>query len=141
MLTKNFEQIKVSTNMAGCIRVDKIRLRGSLALLWCERLDVTLLSKSPGHINTLVKWSDKMFQLTKFYGNPDPGLKEHSWTLLKRLQQNFGSWFVCRDFNEIAFAIEKIGGGCRSYWQMALFRETLDACELCCIPYRGYKFT
>lgn len=94
-------------------------------------MDVTLLSKSPDHIDTMVKFFyNKTLHFTRFYGNLKANLKELSWTFPKRLNQRSTSWFVCRDFNEIKYSTKKIGKGFHSIRQMVAFREVLNVCEL-----------
>lgn len=78
--------------MTECIGVDKTRLGGGLTLLWKDGLTLTLISKSPNHIDTLLSLSNNnFFHFIGFYGNLNAAIREHSWTLLKRLKQAFAS--------------------------------------------------
>lgn len=98
--------------MTRCIGVNKEGMGGGLALLWKEGVTVTLLSLSISHIDVMINFSNgKNFHFTGFYGNPNASKRMHSWELLRRLASPISvSWLICGDFNEIAYANEKLGG-------------------------------
>lgn len=56
---------------------------GGLCLFWKLTMDVSLLSYSRFHIDTIVTSSqNKKWRLTCFYGLPNSSQKIHGWTLL-----------------------------------------------------------
>ncbi|CAL8992084.1 unnamed protein product [Prunus brigantina] len=74
--------------------LDEKEGRGGLALLWQHGVEVSILSSSPGHIDSILKGVDmETFCFTRFYGNPEMRLRWHSWDLLRRIAGTVqGSW-------------------------------------------------
>lgn len=116
--------------MIGCLRVYRKGIEGGLVLLWNERVTVTFLSLSVGHINAMIQFSnEKNFYFTGFYGNPNVAKRMHFWEILKRLASPISvPWLICGNFNEIVCANEKLGGNQRS--QLYAFKEVLNFCSL-----------
>nr|POE58486.1 hypothetical protein CFP56_29548 [Quercus suber] len=70
------------------------------------------------------------------------GKRGESWRLLEHLSGRLNlPWVVMRDFNEIMFAGEKLGGNPRPKWQMNQFCEVLNRCHLRDLGYIGSDFT
>ncbi|CAL8992515.1 unnamed protein product [Prunus brigantina] len=129
--------------MMGCFSVGREGRAGGLALLWQHRVDVSILSYSPGHIDAILKGVDmETFRFTGFYGNPEMRLRRHSWDLLRHIAGSVqGPWIVGGDFNEILEAHEYFGRRFRPMSQMRAFQEALEECGLATIRFQGYKFT
>ncbi|KAH9782560.1 reverse transcriptase domain-containing protein [Citrus sinensis] len=79
---------------------------------------------------------------TRVYGHPEMGQKQHTWTLLRRLEGLSPSpWLCFGDFNEILHPHEKSGGNERNVNSINNFRQALRDCELADVGYKGYPFT
>ncbi|KAH6757435.1 hypothetical protein C2S52_023432 [Perilla frutescens var. hirtella] len=94
--------------------VDSVGASGGLLLIWKTPLDVMIKSYSQGHTDCTVRWQDKFWQFTGFYGNPDCSLRTSSWDLIRKLARGTLMdqlpWLVGGDFNEILLCREKQGG-------------------------------
>lgn len=83
---------------------------GGLALLWFNDMNLEI----KGFSNTI----SMQLSLTCMTVSPEDSRK-----LLSYLNNQFSlPWFCCRDFNEILFVNEKVGGSQRSQHQMEGFR-------------------
>lgn len=102
---KFLELLRIRLGFGLKLVVDCVGKSGGLCLFRYEGIDVSLLSYSHYHIDTLVvSGNDKKWRLTGFYGNPVGDQRIHGWTLLKRLASMFcWSWIVGGDFNEILY--------------------------------------
>ncbi|KAH9800659.1 hypothetical protein KPL71_000753 [Citrus sinensis] len=123
--------------------VDRNGMGGGLALFWNSGVDVTIKSYSSHHIYAIVQnHSDKIWRCTRVYGHAEASQKHHTWTLLKRLPELYSySWCCFGNFNEILDFHEKLGGHERSVNMVADFRETIKACDLMDMSYKGHKYT
>ncbi|XP_073139036.1 uncharacterized protein [Henckelia pumila] len=78
---------------------------------------------------SFIKHSEKHWRFTGFYGNPEPGSRNISWELFRRLHGNHElrelPWLVGGDFNEICYDREKFGGNMRPMHQTKEFRDVL----------------
>ena len=62
--------------------VDRVGNSGGLCLFWKEGIDVSLLSYSRFHIDTIVEsHNDMKWRLTGFYRHPCAAQRLHGWTL------------------------------------------------------------
>ncbi|KAH9648147.1 reverse transcriptase domain-containing protein [Citrus sinensis] len=83
-----------------------------------------------------------MWKCTGIYGHPEAGQKQHTWCLLKRLADHFlYPWCCFGDFNEILYLHEKLRGNDRNLNAVTDFRDTIQACNLVDMGYKGYQFT
>ncbi|KAH9792802.1 reverse transcriptase domain-containing protein [Citrus sinensis] len=116
---------------------------GGLALFWSSGVNVSIKSFSSHHIDAVVQNpGGQMWRCTGIYGHPEAGQKQHTWCLLKRLADLFPyPWCCFGDFNEILYLHEKSGGNERNLNAVAEFRETIQACNLVDMGYKGYQFT
>ena len=94
------------------------------------------------HIDAIInKNKENEWRFTSFYGEPDTQKRIESWDLLRNLNQKFRvPWLCSGNFNELVRNEEKLGGN-RSYNQMQLFRDAIDACGFIDLGYTGSKFT
>lgn len=118
---------------------------GGLCLLWKDPFEVDITSYSPGHIDCLVKHDDYCWHFTGFYGNPDASLRNSSWTLMRRLADMHEyltvPCLIGRDFNEICYDSEKLGGNKRPASQMEAFWNMINDCNLQSLHSEGDLFT
>lgn len=67
---------------AGCFSVGRVGLSGGLALLWQHRVDITIHSSSPSHIDAIIgDLEPTAFRFTSFYGNTYMRLRMGSVTM------------------------------------------------------------
>lgn len=77
-----------------------------------------------------------------FYKSPYSNQRSDSWDLLKRLGRDWGFlWLVCRDFNEVLYAFEKVRGLSRDEHKLKEFRDTLNDYNLMDVGYNSRWFT
>ncbi|KAK1356400.1 putative endonuclease/exonuclease/phosphatase [Heracleum sosnowskyi] len=138
-----FENMKRALGFSNGIGVSRKGLSGGLALLWKEDVIVSLRSYSMTHIDAFVSGLNiPPWRFIGFYGNPDSGLRVHSWNLLKKLCFAIeGSWLCCGDFNQILRHFEKKGGKEAPSYLMNNFRETVEICNLKEIRVEGSTYT
>ncbi|KAK3200780.1 hypothetical protein Dsin_024195 [Dipteronia sinensis] len=119
--------------------VDSVGRSCGLCLLWSTDVVVELSSFSPAHIDVCVKNQRiQWWRLTRFYSNPDPAQRFHSWNLLKRLAGMSNLPWVCLgDFSEIMEDSKKLCGQTRDLRCMLNFREIMESCELEDMGYSG----
>ncbi|TXG63278.1 hypothetical protein EZV62_010272 [Acer yangbiense] len=101
-------------------------------LLWRKDLMVSILSFSEGHIDDIILMEDGFqWRFSGFYGDPSPGKRVFSWSLLRRLRVTDSLPWVCGgDFNELLCSNEKLGGLEKSISGMIRFRQVIDDCDL-----------
>ncbi|KAI9197725.1 hypothetical protein LWI28_003233 [Acer negundo] len=123
--------------------VDCISSGGGLMLFWKGCIKVTVKSYTKGHIDAVIKDKGGMvWRFTDSYGDPDHSLRNHSWTLLRRLGgMSRLPWLVAGDFNKILSWEEKQGGLVKSNEVMSAFREVVDECSLIDKGFKGNMFT
>ncbi|MBA0556227.1 hypothetical protein Golob_026343, partial [Gossypium lobatum] len=69
----------VEYQMAGCLAVNSEGQSGGLALLWKDRVDVSIQNYSRHHMDLLVRMENhNSTRFTGFYGHEDPNLRERS---------------------------------------------------------------
>ena len=123
--------------------VDRMSLGGGLALFWSSGVNVSIKSFNFHYIDVVAQNpGGKVWRCTEIYGHSEAGQKQHTWSLLKRLAGLFSYLWCCfGEFNEILCLHEKSGGNDRTLNMVADFRETVQACNLVDMGYKGYQFT
>ncbi|KAK2649085.1 hypothetical protein Ddye_016574 [Dipteronia dyeriana] len=121
----HMDTLRLKFGFLGKLVVDRVGRNGGLCLFWTDKVDISLLSYSRFHINVRVVSSrDRVWCFIGHYGNPDSSQRHHTWTLLKRMHENFSLRSVCGgDFNEILCLEEKMRGVQRHSSLMDDFRE------------------
>ncbi|PPR84063.1 hypothetical protein GOBAR_AA36648 [Gossypium barbadense] len=101
---------------------------GGLALMWRDGINVSILSFSKHHIDSMVKLeNNKNIRVTRFYGHANPNLRSSSWDILRRVGDSVREdGCVGGEFNAILNDVEKEGDhkGVRTY--MNDFKEVMD---------------
>ncbi|XP_058726319.1 uncharacterized protein LOC131597652 [Vicia villosa] len=87
--------------------------------------------------NDGVEW-----RLTAIYASSFEQKRKLMWDALKSIatSENF-PWLAAGDFNDIAYATEKRGGGCVSSRKCNTFRNNTEECNLSDMGSSGPKFT
>lgn len=85
--SSKMEKIKRILAYDYCFTVDSIGLRGGLALLWNQNLDLSITSYSLWHINAHISLSipQRSCLITSFYEHPETTKRSGSWSLLNCL--------------------------------------------------------
>ena len=126
----------------GMLVVPSVHIRGGLALLWKEDVELHVKTYSPHHIDALIKGENSVWRFTGFYGWLEEQRKRDSWQLLKHLHaRSLHPWLCCGDFNEILSMEEKQGRLPRPLRPTLDFREALLFYGLANLGYRGNIFT
>lgn len=143
MTTQKATSLKFKLSFQNCFSVPRSGMSGGLLLLWNSDANVEILSFSKAHIDILFscliypKW-----RFTDFYGEPNPSLRNQSWTLLKRLASAINyPWLLGGDFNKIMTHLEKKGVPLKRDQALLDFCETFDNCNLTDLGWKGYKYT
>ncbi len=139
-----FLRIKLGFDFAFAVERAKPGGGGGLLLLWQSTITLDLLSFSSAHIDTRLRpiGGGPQIRFTGFYGHPITSRRGESWALLQQLASQFSMPWICiGDFNEMLTAAEKRGRLSRSESQMQKFRDTLGACELRDLGFRGSPYT
>ncbi|KAK3218381.1 hypothetical protein Dsin_012351 [Dipteronia sinensis] len=137
------ERLRVKLGFDAKLVVNRECNSGGLGIFWNSVIEVSLLSYSCFHIDTVVtSHNNKRWRLTGFYGNPNTSQRIHGWTLLRRFVGMASyPWLVGEEFNEILFMSEKMGGVSRQEVLMDNFRDVLEDCGLRDLGYFGPRFT
>ena len=139
---QRLEDLRVKLGCVGKLVVERVGRSGGLALLWTDKVDISLLSYSRFHIDVAIAGLGKNWRFTGFYGHPESSQRIHSWTLLRRLcSLSSLPWLCGGDFNEILQSSEKLGGLPRPTYLMQNFRNAIDDCGLSGIQFKGPHFT
>ncbi|KAK3223533.1 hypothetical protein Dsin_010558 [Dipteronia sinensis] len=95
------------------------------------------------HIDASIQLDDGFrWRFSGFYGDPSPGKRALSWTLLGRLRSVDSLPWVCGgDFNDILCMNEKLGGSDKSLSGMVRFRQAVDDCDLVDLGFAGPRLT
>jgi hypothetical protein len=137
-------QIKYKLGFHNVFVVDCVGKSGGLALLWSEDAEVEIQNYSRQHINAKIALvaSEPAWKFTGFYGHPDVGKRQETWSLLRCLKNlDPEPWLCVGDFNEILHLSEKYGGGRKPQRAMDVFKATLEFCELHDMGFKGPKYT
>ncbi|KAK3187899.1 hypothetical protein Dsin_027460 [Dipteronia sinensis] len=137
------EKWRVKLGFSSKLVVNSVGNSGRLCLFWSDTVVVELLSFSLAHIDVKVRsGGDRYWRFTGFYGHLDHDQMVHSWTILRRIAGMLEWLWVCiRDFNEILYDFEKLGGLQKNQRHVAAFREALEDCDLDDMVFIGPKFT
>ncbi|KAH9685373.1 reverse transcriptase domain-containing protein [Citrus sinensis] len=132
-----------SFNFENRFVVDRNGMGGGLALFWSSDVNVTIKSYSSHHIDAIVQnQNGKIWRCTGIYGHAEASQKHHTWALLNRLAELYSyTWCCLGDFNEILYSHEKLGGNDRSSNMMLEFKESIRACNLMDMGFKGHKYT
>ncbi|BFG30761.1 hypothetical protein CerSpe_170350 [Prunus speciosa] len=138
------EIIKFRLGFSKMFVVPSRGFSGGLCQLWRDDVDLSILSYSFNHIDTVCdnfgiegKW-----RLTGFYGCPQSADRSSSWNLLSTLGQQVSLPWICfGNFNEILSVNEKRGGLVRANRLMEAFQSVLSNCELSDLGFVGCPFT
>ncbi|KAK6132366.1 hypothetical protein DH2020_033887 [Rehmannia glutinosa] len=135
------ENLKQSFNFFG-FSVDARGHSGGLALLWSKDIVVSLRGYSDRYIDVDTELHNHSFRFTGVYGQPAVSLRRQSWQDFLNLQSSPEiPWVMCGDFNEVLCQDEFQGSQPRAYWQMNLFRDTLNSLNMFDLGFEGNQFT
>ncbi|MBA0742220.1 hypothetical protein Gogos_015299 [Gossypium gossypioides] len=126
------ESIWVKCQMAGCLGFDPEGRKGGLAIMWKDKIEVTIQNNCSHHIDSLVKLDDSTsLRFTGFYGFAKLNLHGHSWDLLKSIGESVSKdWIVGGVFNAILNDSEKFEGRRKSRVDMEDFQRTIEELAL-----------
>ncbi|XP_058760707.1 uncharacterized protein LOC131634042 [Vicia villosa] len=117
------------------------------ALVWPGRkkdgMDVQFLSKENQFIHSRIKdQSDKEWLFTAIYASPNNDNRKIMLEDIRRIAEDVkGPRLLARDFNDIAYNIDKKGGTLTSSSKCKLFRDRINECNLLHMETVGLKFT
>ncbi|KAA3482121.1 reverse transcriptase [Gossypium australe] len=125
-------RISSMCRMEGCLAVSAEGKSGGLALMWRERVKVTIQNYAKYHVDSLISLDDGgVLRFTGFYGQADPNLRKQSWDMLRRVKSTVREgWIVVGDFNAILNDAEKEGGRRKPKNSMDEFSELLEELAL-----------
>ncbi|XP_019163494.1 PREDICTED: uncharacterized protein LOC109159838 [Ipomoea nil] len=137
------ERLRVKLGFEGCFKVDSVRRKGGLCLLWRRNNCARLLNYSQNHIDLEVSLPNgRPWRLTCFYGYPNRDRRRASWDFLRSLKGASDlPWVVLGDFNDILMQSEKRGRLPHPNGLLEGFGDALDDCGLMTLPMVGYPFT
>jgi hypothetical protein len=106
-------------------------------------MQLTLRNFSKYHIDMVVEEQGKdPWRLTVWYGEANRSLRYKTWDMMRYLKADSDLPCCCiGDFNEVLRREEQMGPNEREMAQINLFREVVDACQLCDIGYVGLDWT
>lgn len=140
-----FDSRKFSFEFSSCLVVDCDGQSGGLAILWKKEIQFGVLgfSKMLVHRRFGIGPSNPSEWYFKgFYDCPDLAGRRDFWALIRSL--NPGE--VCRGWwvgilTKFSRNGEKSGGRMKPEWQLDMFRETLDVCDMRDLGFLGCSFT
>ncbi|XP_075649855.1 uncharacterized protein LOC142620359 [Castanea sativa] len=136
------QRLKRKLDFQQGFNVPRVGLRGGLALLWRDNVEIDVQTSSPHHIDALINQNGVVWRFTRFYGHPETSKREEFWELMRQLHVSHSlPWLLIGDFNEILHSDEYWGSGSRPFHQIAEFTRVVDDCSLIDLGYRGPKFT
>jgi hypothetical protein len=142
MNSKAIDRLKWSLGFRHGVAVDSKEKSGDLALLWRDRVEVTVRPWCQYYIDAKIKWGDTEWRFTGIYGEPRKELRQKTWDVLRYLRgQDSLPWLYAGDYNEIIRSDEQVGGNAQSAAQMERFRGCLADYGLADLGFSGYKFT
>ncbi|XP_058746996.1 uncharacterized protein LOC131619982 [Vicia villosa] len=127
------------------LHVDNVGFSGGILVASKEEnIKVSLISSGDQYIH--LQAHNKNGQEWVFivvYASPNEGKRKILWENLKNIANanNNNPWLVAGDFNDIAFANEKKGGGLASAKKCGIFRDNMDMCNLSDLGANGPRFT
>ena len=140
----NIEGIAESLPFNSYETVEPVGYTGGILILWNEGLhSFTPITKEPRAIHGIIQVSNENpFFISALYANTKFKGRSEMWENLCETSKSVSlPWLVVGDFNEIAYAHEKIGGNKPKDYKMRLYREKMDDCNLSDLGYIGSKFT
>ncbi|KAK6131702.1 hypothetical protein DH2020_034499 [Rehmannia glutinosa] len=136
-----FEKLKNSLGMFG-ISVPSVGRSGGLALLWKQNLDVSLRGFHERFIDAYVNLGRIKFRFTGVYGQPNVSERRAFWDSFKSLLPPTNEPWICiGDFNEVLQQHEFSGTRPRPPWQISLFRDAIEHCDLSDMGFFGPRYT
>jgi ribonuclease HI len=140
---EHLENLRCRLHFNNKLLVPSNKKGGGLALFWNKSFDLSVLSYSCNHIDTVVhSGTSDAWRLTFVYGAPETHLRVETWNLLRRLSGQLQlPWCCIGDFNEIILSTEMQGRRPRPERQMKEFRNVLDDCGMLDLGFRGSPFT
>ena len=83
-------------SIENCFAVNKMGLKGELALCWNTEVLVNITSYSNHHTDVVVQLENgKQWRFTRIYGHPEMQQKQHIWMLLRRLPSLSNLMWLC----------------------------------------------
>ncbi|KAL4297875.1 hypothetical protein GQ457_12G013550 [Hibiscus cannabinus] len=133
-------RIQHALNMDGCFVVDYGNGCTGLMILWNRKINVSLLSYSPIHIDVNVASDSGSFHFSGLHGHCVDKNKHLTWSTIDRLRSSSAlPWLVGGDINEILCHSEKEGGRRKLPGFLDTFRDCLDRNHLIdCKPISGW---
>jgi hypothetical protein len=129
---EHLENLRCRLHFNNKLLVPSNKKGGGLALFWNKSFNLSVLSYSCNHIDTVVhSGTSDAWRLTFLYGAPETHLRIETWNLIRRLSgQIHLPWCCIGDFNEIILSTEMQGRRPRPERQMKDFHEVLDDCGM-----------
>ncbi|KAK6156521.1 hypothetical protein DH2020_010769 [Rehmannia glutinosa] len=139
--SREFDKLKYVLGFFG-VSVPPVGRSGGLALLWRQNIDVSLRGFNNHFIDAHVTLASMKFRLTGVYGQPDTSKRRVFWNSFRTLFPRTNEPWICMgDFNEVLRQNEFVGSHPRASWQISLFRDAIDFCDLSDMGFCGSKFT
>ena len=140
---KRMEKVRANVGFQYVFTVPCKGRSGGLALLWKDSIKVRVQTYSQHHIDVHVHMdTHSWWRLIGFYSHLEQHKRHETWKLLNHLgSRNQIPWLCLGDFNEILSQEEKQGIHLQPVRQMLEFRDTITACNLIDIGYRGPPYT
>ncbi|XP_074361982.1 uncharacterized protein LOC141702184 [Apium graveolens] len=116
---------------------------GGLALMWKNTGAVEIKDSCNHYIDFEVECEQiGRWRYTGFYGCPERGRRQESWDLLRGLASSSHlPWYVLRDFNDMLYEFEKLGGRPHPRNLLEGFHNTVIDCGLEDLGFTGCEFT
>ena len=84
------KQIKKDIQFDYLFFVPRVNIKGDLAMLWKNSINLSIESFSKNHIDSIIdKGSNEAWRFTGFYGEPNTQKRKESWDLLCWLNRHF----------------------------------------------------
>ena len=84
------KQIKKDIQFNYLFFVPRVNIKGGLAMLWKNSINLSIESFSKNHIDSIIdKGSNEAWRFTGFYGEPNTQKRKESWDLLCWLNRHF----------------------------------------------------
>lgn len=108
-----------------------------------ENLKISLICSGFQYIHLQVlNYKGQEWVFTTVYASPNEDNRKNIWEkLIDIANEKDTPWLVAGDFNDIAFANEKKGGGLMSSRKCNTFRDNMDMCKLSDLAANGPRYT
>jgi hypothetical protein len=91
---------------------------------------------------TVTELGKELWRLTVWYGEANRSLRYKTWDMMRFLKADCDlPWVNIGDFNEVLRREEQMGPNDRDWAQINLFRDVVDAYQLCDLGYTGLDWT